>query len=123
MKRTADSPSNVQYYDRVTDDELRWLYSKARALVSVSSEDFGLTPLEANAFGTPSLLLRAGGFLDTMAANVSGQFITSPALTDIVSALDSFPDQWDKDKIREHAAKFSLEVFSHRMNDLLATID
>lgn len=43
--------------------KLRWLYANARALISVSREDFGLTPPK-NAFGTPVLLLRAGGFLD-----------------------------------------------------------
>ena len=45
---------------------LRWLYANCRALVAASYEDFGLTPLEAAAFGRPAAALRWGGFLDTV---------------------------------------------------------
>lgn len=62
----AHSAGNVQHLGMVTDEELRWLYASARAVVSAAYEDFGLSPLEGFAFGTPAVLLRAGGFLDTM---------------------------------------------------------
>ena len=58
--------SNVAFVGRTSDAELRWLYANASALVSASYEDFGLTPIEAAAFGTPAALLRWGGFLDSL---------------------------------------------------------
>jgi glycosyltransferase involved in cell wall biosynthesis len=78
---------NVLFLSRVTDAELRWLYSRCRALVAASYEDFGLTPLEAAAFGKPAAVLRWGGFLDTVVEGQTGLFFDSPAPDSIASAL------------------------------------
>lgn len=104
-------PPNVSTTGFVSDAQLRWLYSTAAALMSVSREDFGLTPVEANAFGTPSLLLRAGGFLDSTAEAVNGQFIEEASIPAIKEAVRSFPPEWDRDAIRAHAHKFGPEAF------------
>jgi glycosyltransferase involved in cell wall biosynthesis len=120
----GDIPPNVTVLRRVSDPELRWLYRSARALVSVSHEDFGLTPIEANMFGTPALLLRAGGFVDSLAEGVSGAFIDDPSAAGIRSAVRSFPLQWDEAAIREHANGFSLDAFLLQLEavvDLLVT--
>ena len=45
-----------------SEAQLRWLYAHARALVATAHEDFGLTVIEAGAFGTPTVALAAGGF-------------------------------------------------------------
>jgi glycosyltransferase involved in cell wall biosynthesis len=111
----GELPPNVTVLRRVSDAELRWLYGSARALVSVSHEDFGLTPVEANMFGTPALLLRAGGFVDSLAEGVSGSFIDDPTPAGIRSAVRSFPTNWDAAAIREHAKGFSLDAFLHRL--------
>jgi glycosyltransferase involved in cell wall biosynthesis len=99
----------------VSEQELRWLYANARALVSVSFEDFGLTPLEANSLGTPALLLRAGGFLDSTEEGVSAAFVDSPAPEAIAQAVTSFPTEWDKAAIMKHASKFCREAFATKM--------
>ena len=120
----GEIPPNVTVLRRVTDAELRWLYRSARALVSVSHEDFGLTPLEATMFGTPALLLRAGGFVDSLAEGVSGSFIDDPSPAGIRASVRSFPRHWDEAAITEHAAEFSLESFLIRLEaalDLLVT--
>tara|TARA_R100000365_G_scaffold2478_1_gene7780 strand:- start:1619 stop:2377 length:759 start_codon:yes stop_codon:yes gene_type:complete len=111
-------PPNVLGLGRVSDGELRWLYANARGLVSVSREDFGLTPIEANSFGTPSLVVRAGGFLDSTDPGVSGEFIASESPQAIVDAVSEFPEDWDRDAIRRHAAKFSPETFGRRILEL-----
>ena len=111
----SDAPSNITFLTHLSEAELRWTYANARALVSVSHEDFGLTPLEANKFGTPALVLRAGGFLDSLAEGVSGQYIDSADLSTIVGSIKHFPHEWDRDKIRAHADKFSKEAFAKRL--------
>lgn len=111
----ADTPAGVLRLGIVSDAELRWLYANARALVSASFEDFGLTPLEANAFGTPAVVLRAGGFLDTLEPGVSGSFIEQVSLAAVKNALLTLPDL-DPAPIVAHARKFSLERFSERMH-------
>src|SRR5207244_12443454 len=79
--------SNVHLVGRVADEELRWLYANCTALVAASHEDFGLTPLEAAAFGKPSAVLRWGGFLDTVEEGQTGVFFDSPAPESIAAAL------------------------------------
>lgn len=116
-------PANVISVGRVTDSELRWLYSNAQAMVSVSREDFGLTTIEANAFGTPALVLRAGGFLDTVREHVTGEFIDDTTVDSIRAAVRAFPSLWDKGVIRNHAVAFSPEAFVERLFEVIATRD
>jgi glycosyltransferase involved in cell wall biosynthesis len=112
-------PANVTVLRRVSDAELRWLYGEARALVSVSHEDFGLTPIEANVFGTPALLVRAGGFVDSLAEGVSGSFLEDPQPAGIRAAVRAFPDGWDRAAIKAHAARFSLAAFLQQLETVV----
>ena len=119
-ENSATLPSNVVGTGRVSEARLRWLYAKAAGLVSVSKEDFGLTPIEANAFGTPALVIRAGGFLDSMQEGVNGVFIPDDRIESIVNSVKSFPDDWDKSTVSGHAQKFSPEIFVSRMRGVLS---
>ena len=74
----AGLPANVAIVSDVSDAQLRWAYRHAVALVAPSIEDFGLTPLEAGAFAKPTLALRGGGYLDTVAEGVNGLFFDRP---------------------------------------------
>ncbi|MDK8173673.1 glycosyltransferase [Curtobacterium citreum] len=115
-------PPNIVSLGHVSDAQLRWLYSKSRALISVSHEDFGLTPLEANAAGTPVLVLAAGGFLDSTEEGVSGAFIKDDSVDSIIEAVCAFRDDWDQEKVIAHAAKFSTAAFEVRLGKILATL-
>lgn len=115
-------PANVTFLGPVDDDELRWLYANARALVSMSYEDFGLTPLEANAFGTPVLVLRAGGFLDSTEEGVSGLFVDEPDPDVLALALQAFPTDWDGDAIVRHSQKFSEDAFFARIGECIRAL-
>ena len=64
----ASLPGNVRLLGDVSDARLRWLYANCAGLVTASREDFGLTPVEAAAFGKPVAALRFGGHLDTVRA-------------------------------------------------------
>jgi len=103
----------------VSDAQLRWLYANARALVAVSYEDFGLTPVEANAFGTPVAVLRAGGYLDSTEEGVSGVFIEAPEASAVAETLRGMPDL-DGAAVVRHAARFSQDVFARRMHEVVA---
>ena len=74
-RQDGRGPRNITAAVDVPDDELRWYYANCRAVIAVAHEDFGLTPLEGNAFGRPALVLRAGGFLDTLVEGVTGHYI------------------------------------------------
>lgn len=116
-------PANVTSLGEVTEPQLRWLYENAQALTSVSHEDFGLTPLEANSFGTPALVLRSGGFLDSTSEGVSGSFIDTDTVSDVISAVKNFTQEWDVPAIRRHAATFSPETFGRRIRAIVGISD
>lgn len=112
----AARPSNVRLAGLVTDAQMRWAYASARALVAPSHEDFGITPLEAAAWGKPTIALRAGGYLDTISEGVTGCFIEQPTAEAIRSAVLAFRDHhWDASAIRRHVGQFSEARFSERL--------
>ena len=94
----AGLPANVAIVSDVSDAQLRWAYRHAVALVAPSIEDFGLTPLEAGAFAKPTLALRGGGYLDTVAEGVNGLFFDRPDADSIAAAVAAGRrTPWDAD--------------------------
>jgi glycosyltransferase involved in cell wall biosynthesis len=115
---------NVQFVSQVDDATLRWLYRNSVALVSASFEDYGLTPLEAACFGRPSVVLRAGGFLDTVVENRTGIFFDSLAPEDVAIAMKAATEQsWDQLSLQVHAEQFSAASFQRRIRQVVAEED
>ncbi|WP_330476593.1 glycosyltransferase [Terrabacter sp. C0L_2] len=112
----AEAPDNVRIVTGLTDAELRWTYAHARTLLAPSLEDFGLTPLEAAAFGVPTLALHAGGYLDTIDESVNGVFFEEPTTEAVRAAVVAARDRaWDASAIRAHADQFSEARFHERI--------
>ena len=100
----------------VTDAQLRYAYRHCLALLAISYEDFGITPLEAGASGKAVIAYRAGGFLDTIQEGKTGVFIEQPTVEQLQAALEVFnPKDWDADYIREHVDSFSEARFISRL--------
>lgn len=108
----ASSPPNVTFAGRVSETQLRWLYANCSGLVSASFEDFGLTPIEAGAFGKPVAVLRGGGFLDTVIEGTTGVFFDTPDPQSIAVGVGHLlAKAWDKTSLVAHASNFSEEGF------------
>lgn len=108
----------VLFLEGIDDDQLRWLYANAEALVAASFEDFGLTPVEAASFGVPSVTLSAGGYLDTVVPGRTGIFFSSPEPPHIAEALRKVrAANWRRVHIQAHAARFSEERYICEMRD------
>ncbi|MFE7630044.1 glycosyltransferase [Kocuria sp. NPDC057446] len=114
------APINVKIVSHLTDAQMRWIYSTCEAVVAPSFEDFGLTPVEAAAYGKPTIALRAGGYLDTVVEGATGLFIDAPSPDSIRESLAAFPKyEWDGPKIQEHAEQFSAQVFIERLQEIV----
>lgn len=112
----ALAPPNARLLQHLSDEQLRWVYARATALVAPSLEDLGLTPLEAGGFGRPVVALRAGGYLDTVVEGVTGAFFEQPGAAQIRAAVESAGAQvWDAGRIRAHVAGFAEERFIERI--------
>ncbi len=113
--------ANVAFLGRASDREVERMLGECRALVFPGREDFGLTPLEANASGRPVVAFRGGGTLDTVIDGVTGLFFDEQhpeSLMEAVGRLDAVA--WDREVLRGHAARFDVEVFRERMFGVIA---
>lgn len=120
---TALASPRVRLLGRVDDDVLRWLYRNAAALAAASYEDYGLSPLEAGTFGKPSVVLRDGGFLDTVAEGRTGVFFDTPEAGAVADAItDALGRPWDARLIEDHVSQFSAERFSGRVREVVADL-
>ncbi len=105
-------PANLVGLRDLTDGQLRWLYAHAAGLIGVSFEDFGLTPVEGYSFGVPSVLLAAGGYLDSSVEGLTTVFVEAVTRDAVGRGIERLlAADWDADAIRAHATKFSLQSF------------
>jgi glycosyltransferase involved in cell wall biosynthesis len=112
----AATTRNVLMLSELTDGQMGWLYRHCRALLAASHEDFGLTPIEAGVWGRPSVVLRWGGFLDTVDEGITGIYFDEPEAAAIAEALDRFEtSSFDPDKVRRHVEQFTEEKFAEAL--------
>lgn len=116
----AGAPTNVRFLGSVSDARLRWLYRHCTAVVSASFEDFGLTPLEGAGFSRPAVVLRWGGFRDTVVDGVTGVFFDQPEPAAIANAVDRLERaELSPSVISAHAERFTPAAFAARLRDVV----
>lgn len=111
----------VKFAGKVDEPTLLDLFGRATALIHCAYEDFGLTPLEANAAGIPCVALRNGGALETVIDGETGILFPEQQGGKLEEALLLVRRQrWDPQALRRHAARFDEKAFEAR---LLAVIE
>lgn len=106
----------VEFHGNLQDAEITELMEGCRALCLPGKEDFGITPVEANAAGKPIVALADGGALETIVDGVSGSFFNRQEPDDVLHAIDRC-DRIDTapDAIASMARRFSAETFRQRL--------
>jgi len=114
---------NVNFLGAVSREVILDHLARARALILPGVEDFGITPLEAMAVGTPVVAFRAGGALDSVVEDRTGIFFNEPVVHSLRRALEAADaSAWDREAIREHAAKFSRACFQQQLMNTLRQV-
>jgi glycosyltransferase involved in cell wall biosynthesis len=104
-------------------DELRELYRRARALLFPGIEDFGITPVEAQACGTPVIALDAGGVRETVEHGRTGVLYRDPSARGLASAVSTFaPERYALDALREQVATFAPAVFDAGIQQVVGAV-
>ena len=112
---------NVELLGSVSRSEIIERMSRARSLILPGVEDFGITPLEAMALGTPVVALKAGGVLDSVVEGRTGIFFDRPEVDALRRALDEVEARpWDRKVLRARAAEFSRERFRREFAEAVA---
>lgn len=122
LKKLAGA--NIEFCGRVSEEDLRELYARCRALVVPGEEDFGITAVEATASGKPVIALGRGGVLEGV-PNGGGVFYAQPLDDDLMAAVrqfDSLEPLIDREALRASAARFSEGEFARKMTAILAAL-
>ncbi|MDQ8154938.1 MAG: glycosyltransferase, partial [Gemmatimonadota bacterium] len=93
---------------------------ECRGLIFPGEEDFGITPLEANASGRPVIAYRAGGATETVRDGVTGVLFdaqTPAALAAAVQRAETIT--WDAALIRRHADAYAVDLFEARFREIV----
>jgi glycosyltransferase involved in cell wall biosynthesis len=110
----------IQFMGRQSDQEVRRQLAACRAFIFPGEDDFGLTPLEAQACGRPVIAYGAGGALHTIVPGKTGMFFHSPEVDSLAAAVSEFrDDRFDPEIIRQHALSFDTRQFQQRFLEFL----
>lgn len=99
--------------------ELKRHMQQAKAFIFAAEEDFGITPVEAQACGTPVIAFGKGGSLETVVDSANPNIATglwffeqtTEAIIDAVERFESLSSPISSKVCREHAERFSIDRF------------
>lgn len=124
-KAVAAGKSNICFLGYQSTEVLIGYMQRARAFVFAAEEDFGITPVEAQACGTPVIAFGRGGALETVVGEggeATGAFFFEQSVDAICDAVEEFSrvGHYSSGLCRRNAERFSPEVFRR---ELLALVE
>jgi glycosyltransferase involved in cell wall biosynthesis len=106
----------IRFMGRLSDEEVLHYYTHCSAFLFPGEEDFGITPLEAQASGRPVIAYGAGGALASIIEGVTGAFFHEQTVDSLATLLATFNERtYDPHVIRNHALEFDKPRFQRRI--------
>lgn len=119
---------NVRFYNKLTDEELGYLYSQAQALIMPQEEDFGYVSLEAQFFSCPVITYKKGGATETVIDGKTGIFFAKQDERSLLSALERFREKsynirtgtgrFGPESVKRFEKKIFIDKFEHIISNL-----
>lgn len=112
---------NVEYLGEVSQEAKLRFFAEAKGFLALESDaDFGMSTVEPQAFGTPVVALRAGGYLEAVEEDKTGVFFDELTEESLWKGIQKFNSmKWDRDYIQKFAGEFSKEKFVSKMLKLI----
>jgi glycosyltransferase involved in cell wall biosynthesis len=120
----ARAKSNIRFMSGLSAEELGEVYANCRAFIFPQHEDYGITPLEANAAGRPVIAYGAGGVLATQVplthdpSKATALFFKEQTVNDLIASVKEFErveHLFDPVFIRTHAESFDEAKFIEKI--------
>ena len=127
----GDGPDRARVQDAATGRHVRLIgrqdwqtvrrhFETARGFVFPGVEDFGMTPVEAQAAGCPVIALRRGGALETVTEGRTGVFFEDQTVDSMCRGVMRFTRQnFDAADCVTDARRFRPALFERRMRKVL----
>lgn len=110
----------VEFLGYVPDEALGPLMAKAKAFIFPGLEDFGITPVQAQAAGRPVIAYQGGGALDTVIEGETGVFFAEMTVDHLSEALAHFDaSRYEQAVIRKNALRFDQKIFEAQIEAYL----
>jgi glycosyltransferase involved in cell wall biosynthesis len=112
----------VEFLGYVPDDELPTLMAKCKAFLFPGLEDFGITPVQAQASGRPVIAYGGGGALDTVIPGKTGELFYEMTAESLEAVMVNFdPTAYNPHDLRQHASTFDVQVFNEQISNYVDT--
>ncbi|MEB3252113.1 MAG: glycosyltransferase [Cyanobacteriota bacterium] len=116
LQRAAKA--NITFLRNPDDGMVSDYMERCRAFVFTAEEDFGITVVEAQAAGAPVIAYGRGGSAETVIPDQTGVLFQTQNPSNLVEAVHYFEanqDNFNVERIRHHAERFSEEHFQHQL--------
>jgi glycosyltransferase involved in cell wall biosynthesis len=116
------SNSNITFLDYQSDEKIKEYIQNARATVFAANEDFGITPVESQACGTPVIALNRGGYMETVIHNSTGILFPNQTVNSLIEGIEKFVEienNFDSKKIRDNSLRFGVERFKKEITSFV----
>lgn len=111
----------VEFKGRLPWSEVVELMANCRAFLFPGYEDFGITPVEAQAAGRPVIAFARGGALDTVKEGETGLFFREQSVEALVAAVEQFEKlSFNPAAARANAERFSVARFKQELAAFVA---
>ena len=120
-KTKAIAKENITMMGYQTYEVLKEKMQHAKAFVFAAEEDFGITPIEAQACGTPVIAFGKGGALETIKEKETGMFFAEQNIGSIVKSIYDFEKSHSikYQNCRHRAEQFSVERFKKEIKEYI----
>ena len=112
---------NIDFLGVISNNQLIELYQRARALVFPGEDDFGITPLEAQACNTPVIAFGKGGALETV-SNSTGIFFKEQNVDSLTEAVKKMEDNWKSfspESFKQQISRFGRDIFKYQLSNAI----
>ena len=113
---------NIRFLGKQTDSAVSNYMQRCRGLIFPPEEDFGITPVEAQAAGAPVIAYAKGGQAETVLHERTGLLFshqTVESLVHSVKRLQASVDQFETGELVDNARRFATDQFCTRFKNFV----